>query len=76
MNFGRTLQQPAGQNQPTRVKANPDGSFTYELADSSIKMLYYVRVYPDRTCLLQAVEQASGKVSLEETGRLGGLVVN
>ncbi len=70
LSFGSRQQQliPA---QAARATANPDGSFTYEFANRPDNLLYYARVYPDRTCLLQVVDSASGRVSFEERGQLG-----
>ena len=75
LSFGRKPQQAIAQNQAARSTGNPDGSFTYELAGSLENMLYYARVYPDRTCLLQVIDQISGQASVEESGSLGKLVM-
>jgi hypothetical protein len=75
LSFGRKPQQALAQNQAARSTANPDGSFTYELASSLDNRLYYARVYPDRTCLLQVIDKVSGQTSVEESGSLGGLVM-
>ena len=73
VSFGRKPQQGLVQ-QVARRTGNPDGSFTYEVAENPDSMLYYMRVYPDRSCLLQVVEKNSGKTNVEESGSLGGLV--
>lgn len=72
MNFGRNQAQAVFRDAPSKVTSNADGSFTYEASGAS---LYYARVYPDRTCLIQVVDPASGTPTIEETGRLGGLVL-
>lgn len=72
MSLGRQPAETSLQDAPAQVTTNPDGSFTYAVGGES---LYYTRVYPDRTCLIQVVNPATGVPILEETGRLGGLVL-
>lgn len=54
---------------------NPDGSTTYAHQGDGI---FYTRVYPNNTCLVQAIAR-NGSVTLEESGRIrssaGGLSV-
>lgn len=73
MNFGRKSAEPVFQNSVLTVKGNADGSFTYEVAQGA---LYYARVYPDRTCLVQVVDPATGTATIEENGSLGELVIS
>jgi hypothetical protein len=68
MTFGRKPSETATRDALTTVKSNPDGSFTYATTQAS---LFYTRVYPDRTCLLQIVNPTSGIATLEENGKLG-----
>lgn len=72
MSLGRKPAEASLRGAPAQVTSNPDGSFTYGVGGES---LYYTRVYPDRTCLIQVVNPATGVPILEETGRLGGLVL-
>lgn len=72
MTLGRKSAEPAFRNLATAVKANADGSFTYEVSQNT---LYYTRIYPDRTCLIQVVDPASGTATIEESGSLGELVI-
>lgn len=59
--------------QGVTLTANPDGSTTYAHQGDGI---FYARVYPNDTCLVQAVAR-TGSVTLEESGRVrsssGGL---
>jgi hypothetical protein len=71
MTFGRRPAEPIFRDVMSTVQANPDGSFTYAFTKEA---LYYVRAYPDRTCLIQVVEPASNRATFEESGNLGGLV--
>lgn len=71
MTFGRKPAEPIFRDMEAAVQANPDGSFTYAFTKEA---LFYVRVYPDRTCLIQVVEPVSNRATLEENGSLGGLV--
>lgn len=72
LSLGRRPAETSLQNAPAQVTANPDGSFTYAVGGES---LYYTRVYPDRSCLVQVVNPATGVPILEETGRLGAVVL-
>lgn len=72
MSFGRKSAEPVFQDRTLTVKGNTDGSFTYEVAQGA---LYYTRVYPDRTCLIQVVDPASSTATIEENGSLGELVI-
>lgn len=70
MTFGRQASTPVFRDELAKVTANGDGSFTYEVDKDA---LFYTRVYPDRTCLIQVVNAASGAATIEELGTLGGL---
>lgn len=72
LSLGRRPTEASLQNAPAQVTANSDGSFTYAVGGES---LYYTRVYPDRTCLIQVVNPATGAPILEETGSLGAVVL-
>ncbi|MCU0526479.1 MAG: hypothetical protein MUF72_16830 [Elainella sp. Prado103] len=68
MGFGRSNEAPTVQNVSAAVKANADGSFTYEFNQNA---LFYTRVYPDRTCLIQVINPTNNTVAVEESGALG-----
>jgi type IV secretory pathway VirB10-like protein len=68
MTLGRKSAEPTFRDTAATVKTNPDGSLTYEVNQGT---LYYTRVYPDRSCLIQVVDPASGTAILEESGSLG-----
>lgn len=72
LSLGRKPAEASLRGAPAQVTSNADGSFTYAAGGEA---LYYTRVYPDRTCLIQVVDPANGTPVLEETGRLGGLVL-
>ncbi len=73
MSLGRRPAEASLRGAPATVTSNADGSLTYA---SGGEALYYTRVYPDRTCLIQVVNPATGAPILEEVGRLGGLVLS
>lgn len=73
LSIGRRPAEVSLQGAVAKVTGNADGSFTYAV---NREALYYTRVYPDRTCLIQVVDPASGRPTLEESGRLGGLVLS
>lgn len=67
MTLTRADQSALLPNTGARYRTNPDNSATYEVANQN---LFYARVYPNRTCLIQVVNPANNTVTLEETGTL------
>lgn len=72
MSLGRKPAEASLRGAPANVTSNADGSFTYAAGGEAT---YYTRVYPDRTCLIQVVNPATGAPVLEEAGSLGELVL-
>lgn len=64
MTFIRKPNTPSFDKAETTRTDNPDGSVTFATARGDT---FYARVYPNATCLLQAVT-SSGAVALEESG--------